>query len=530
MIEFIANGTFLDISPDAEFELTYENPILDDDRIPTPWTTDITFPPTRTNKRAFGYIAAMLAEPKVKELAATLVVQGIHFMNGTLIYDGIDEDGNLIYTFSGRDFESLWATKLWALPEIGSKTMGVDYMLDTIAGRIDGVSAPLLVNKALSAETGFSSTEKNINKKYRNTPDITQPNEGYIPTVSVMKFLQDAGLDIIFSNSLTLIARTLSVLGTWWTTWKPATKTGYSLNVLDSMPDIRLVELIKDFCKLTCSSVFIHQGEIYIKSFNDVVSAEDAENWDGKVSDIFSMSKLEKESYSLEYSGSSEASDVSENPETEEQPSLRAILDAASSEYRTLVHKPSGSIYSCKHSAEEGSEEVLIDKLSRFAKVSAESDKNVHNVAIGLEPAASAPVHYGYDNTLIRRMAPVISIPGVGSDRPSKACVTLVSSLQGTDNGYIINPNVMPADLNIGLSLEPASLFERYHKSFAEWISEDRCELSVSVNMSIYELYTLPLWRVVRFSGRKYIISKISVRMSAERGEASEINCDLIRI
>jgi hypothetical protein len=530
MIEFIANGTFLDISPDAEFELTYENPILDDDRIPAPWTTDINFPPTHTNKRAFGYLGAMLAEPKVKELAATLVVQGLHFMNGTLIYDGIDEEGNLIYTFSGRDLESLWATKLWALPALGSGTMGIEYMQETIAGGVDGVSAPLIVNKALSADNGFSASEKNINKKYRNTPDTTQPNEGYIPAVSLIKLLQDAGLDVLVSSSLVPIARTLSVLGTWWTTWKPATKTGYSLNVLDSMPDVRLVDLIKDFCKMTCSSVFIHQGKIYIKSFDDVISAEDAENWDGKVSDIFSMSKIEKKSYALGYSGSSDASDVSENPETEEQPSLRAILDAASSEYRTLVHKPSGSIYSCKHSGEDGSEEVLIDKLSSFAKVSAESDENVRNVTIGLEPAASAPVHYSYDKTLIRRMAPVISIPGVGGDRPSKACVTLVSSLQGTDNGYIINPNVMPADLSIGLSLEPASLFERYHKSFAKWISVDRCELSVSVNMSIYELYALPLWRVVRLSGRKYIISKISVRMSAGRGEASEINCNLIRI
>lgn len=529
MIEFIANGTFLDVSPDAEFELTYENPILDDDRIPTPWTTDINFPPTRTNKMAFGYLGAMLAEPKVKELAATLMVQGIHFMNGTLIYDGIDEDGNLIYTFSGRDLESLWATKLWALPKLGSED-GIYYMHNTIAGVIDGVSAPLIVNKAMAAAKGFSASEKNINKKYRNTPDIREPNEGYIPAVSVMKFLQDAGLDIIISNSLVLIARILSVLGTWWTTWKPATKTFYALNVLDSMPDVRLVDLIKDFCTMTCSSVFIHQGKIYIKSFNDVVSAEDTEDWDGKVSDIFSISKIEKESYALGYSGSSDASDVSENPEMEEQASLRGILDAASSEYRTLIHKPSGNIYSCKHSAEEGSEEVLIDKLSSFTKVSAESDENVHNVSIDLEPAASAPVQYIYDKTLIRRMAPVISIPGVGSDRPSKACVTLVSSLQGTDNGFIINPNVTPADLNVGLSLEPKSLFERYHKSFAEWISEDRCELSVSVNMSIYELYALPLWRVVRLAGRKYIISKISVRMSVERGEASEINCNLIRI
>lgn len=531
MIEFVtAGGVSLDLSPDTEFEITYENPLLDDDRIPAAWSTDVNFPPTKTNKRAFGYLGAMLAEPKVKELSVILVVRGIHYMNGTLIYEGIDEDGNLKYSFSGRDIESKWATKLWALPAIGSTESGIDYMWDTINGRIDGVSAPIIVNKALSADLGFSGSEKNINKKYRNTLDFLEPSEGYIPAVTVKKILEDAGITVSVSESLSPLAGALSVLGTWWSVWLPATKTWYNLNVLDSMPDISVSDVIKGFCEMTCSGVFIHNGKLYLRSFNDVIGSGDVVNWDGKVSDVFSMSKIEKEGYSLEFSNSSEATDVSESPEVEEQSSLRGILDAASNEYRTLVHAPSSCIYSCKHSPESGSEEVLIDKLSSFAKVSDEDSENIHKVSIGFEAAACAPIHYVYNKELLRRMAPVISIPGVGSDRPTKACVTLVSMQQGTDSGYVINSDAVKSDLHIGVSLEPKFLFENYHKAFAKWISEDRCELSVSVNLSIYELCALPIWRVVRLAGRNYIISKLSVRMSAELGDIYDINCNLIRL
>ena len=72
-----SDGVWLDLAPDAEFELTIENPLLRDDRTPSSWSTDITFPPTTLNKRVFGYLGALMTEPSVKRLGATIASGGL---------------------------------------------------------------------------------------------------------------------------------------------------------------------------------------------------------------------------------------------------------------------------------------------------------------------------------------------------------------------------------------------------------------------------------------------------------------------
>lgn len=70
MVDILTStGILLDISPDAEFDLTIENPIFSDERISAPWSTDIAFLPTLRNKRAFGYMGALMSAPSVTELA-----------------------------------------------------------------------------------------------------------------------------------------------------------------------------------------------------------------------------------------------------------------------------------------------------------------------------------------------------------------------------------------------------------------------------------------------------------------------------
>ena len=104
MVDILTDtGVFLDLDPDAEFELTIENPLLQEDRIPVPFSTAIAFLPTPTNKSAFGYLDTMMLEPRVKRLGASILVGGVQLYAGSLVYDSIDESGRINYTFSGKD-------------------------------------------------------------------------------------------------------------------------------------------------------------------------------------------------------------------------------------------------------------------------------------------------------------------------------------------------------------------------------------------------------------------------------------------
>ena len=106
MIEIITeDGKSLDIAPDMVFTIESENPLLSDELMPVPFSTSISFLPTRNNKTVFGYLDTMMLEPSVKTLSVTIFFSGVPIIKGSLTYDGI-EDGKLNYTFSGKNVEN----------------------------------------------------------------------------------------------------------------------------------------------------------------------------------------------------------------------------------------------------------------------------------------------------------------------------------------------------------------------------------------------------------------------------------------
>lgn len=536
-----SSGILLDISPDAEFDLTIENPIFSDERISAPWSTDIAFLPTLRNKRAFGYMGALMSAPSVTELAATIIVQGIHLISGTLIYDGLS-DGCLNYTFTSRDLSVDWAKKLYELPFLGDAENGIDYMREVLAGDIDGISAPVIVNAALESDADWNLDEANIGRKYRNAADMDEPAKGFIPAITAAKLMSHAGLSAEVSGDLRELFRTLSILGTMWTNWLPWTKSGsYSLNLTESLPDISLKDFISELCKMCCSAVFLHRGKIHIISYNTIASA-DPVVWDDRVSDSFEVENSEGTGYSLSYRNSPENTGAEAVPEIEVS-ALPEVFDhfdktGAVPQYLSIIHKPSGDIYSIgfdrvakPSDSKWQAGNYLSSKLTGFGKYETGEASESEDVSIGLTPAPCVPVKYSLsesENDRYMKMAPLVSIPGVGAARPSEAVVVLAASGQATDNGYIVGSTA--ADVSIGLRLDPAFLFDRYHKSFAAMKNKDMSTITVDVSLSVYELAALKIWSKVSIYGRNYLLSKISVRMTATSSGRLTASCELLSL
>ena len=66
MITIFSAGQQLDLDPSGSFELSFEQPMLDDSHAPIPFSTSIGLLPTPNNKRILGFLDAMLLEPTVK--------------------------------------------------------------------------------------------------------------------------------------------------------------------------------------------------------------------------------------------------------------------------------------------------------------------------------------------------------------------------------------------------------------------------------------------------------------------------------
>jgi len=537
MVDIVtAGGVFLDLDPAAEFEITVENPMLQDERIPVPFSTAIAFLPTPTNRAAFGYLDAMMLEPTVREIAAKILIGGVPLYSGSLIYDSIEEDGRINYTFSGRDPESEWSGKLWEL---------------TISGT---VYYPLIVDASKVASNGIGAKPSgtrpgnlyNIDGKYRNYPGDTSHRKLSVPAVPVPLIL---GNRISFDQVSGAVSRLadIVVFGTH--------EQGLP-DVAATLPDMTFADFVRALCKLFNAAVFQDGGAGYsIHAAADILSQGAALDWDGKVSDRFRSRREPAEGYALRYSDGDDGDSANaESPGT--AATLAAVVAGAAEEYDVAQHTPTGDLYSRKlntvtmfgvtgHSSSGDIygpvgtiDEVLIDRQGSSGTARAGSaEDNERIVDIGFKLPRCAPSgwtkHYddGSADQVIRRMAPIISLPATGGDRPADVYVAIYGNGQAGDKGVVIaNPDsASSADLEIGDSLAPVELFQEYHQAYAAWLAGDRQILSVDLDLSTYELVSFRMWQAVRVRSRNFLVSKLSVRIAAS-GDGVDVSADLISL
>lgn len=564
-----SDGVWLDLTPDAEFELTIENPLLRDDRTPSSWSTDITFPPTTLNKRVFGYLGALMTEPSVKRLGATIASGGLGLFDGTLEYDGIDEAGNLVYTFSTKSPDNDWDVKIHELPGLlYDETSGYTYggLLDALkAGNIEDVHLPLVINETLTAEaacsdyipgsahssdgSGSSGTRPslkeldwgNLDMKYRNSPGATS-HVATIPAVGIMRLLSQAiGED--GAGDLSSELGRLVIFATWWTKFSRQA-TVYEYDIGGALPDIDLRELVKAVCSMFCAAVFNDRGRFILHTARAVLGSAEAVDWTGRVSDEFSSERVEAEGYELSYAGGeSEASGVLETDGTVS--SLAALLDRKSEEYEAVEHSGLGDIFSARsadvnvliagtsdHPAGryETITEFLCDRLSEPVPAVSGDEEEKMSVQIGLHLVRCVPARIYWCNQSFRtiesaeRMAALLPLPSVESDRPADAYVAVLHAGQASDKGTVMGSY---GDSSAGLDITPAGLFDKYHKEFAEWVGKDRQRLKVSLDLSVYEATAFRMWSKVLILGRPFLVEKLTIRFRADSDD-TETGADLI--
>lgn len=332
------DGISLDLAPDAEFVIEYNNPMMEDDRIPVPFSTSIALLPSATNCKVLRYLPALKLEPTVKKLAASLVFNGIPFLTGTLIYDGI-EDGNLNYTFSGRDLEDEWGKKIYALDIPKNITVNGEQVQN------DGVCYPLLVDKdstgsfvqnndeiSTSREYNNVFTPKiDIYNKYRNVPDAYGHSvwvsagigsrylaEYKIPVISVNRII--TGISV--GDDIKPILNHAAVIAQY----KVSDRKLDDENVAEHLPDMSLSDFVVEFQKLLCSAVFLVADTLVMKSFEDISSQAASDDWTSMVSDSFSSDVEDAVGYVFGYDNSGEDSANLEAEEITEVDSLAEAL------------------------------------------------------------------------------------------------------------------------------------------------------------------------------------------------------------
>src|SRR5690606_20666735 len=125
MLEIIHNGKSLNLPPDIQIALTIENPLLKEDRIPTPYSLSFELPSTRHNLELFGWpnrIGSYKQSNYVRTIPVDIRFHSITISKGHLkITSYLD---SLKVTYSGIDY----------IEDIKNKLFEIDFGRETFDG------------------------------------------------------------------------------------------------------------------------------------------------------------------------------------------------------------------------------------------------------------------------------------------------------------------------------------------------------------------------------------------------------------
>ena len=399
--------TELDLTKGFEFQIEMENPMLEEDHIPSAFSTQISFPPSPVNRKVFGYTPAMFLAPNVKKLEASVWIGGVPFVSGTLVYDGI-EDGCLMYTFTEKvvDLEG----KIW------EKSI-LKFYNDSVPSGSAKFSTPLLINKSnvavqpysiisripVSGEPGcagattgkLSKDDYLYRQKYFNYVNDSESfsYQTFIPAIPLRVILAGCTVEIPDGMLLRSGWAELSILGRyheylfddvakpnrWRDTATSGTTTSLSGNRKPStgkptrrgdssssrraitdlasfLPDVSFAELIKDVCSMFCSTVFIDGETFRLIENTDVIESSSLEDWDQKVSDDFSSEEESAMSYKFGFGDDGDSSDSTKLTQNLNDGSIEAIQEGnvegilahftSKEDYTVVFDESTGDVYS----------------------------------------------------------------------------------------------------------------------------------------------------------------------------------------
>lgn len=550
MIEIRTKGSdiCLDLATDTEFEIEMSNPLFESDRIPVGFSTAVPFPPTATNMSVFGYLPAMFLPPTTKSVGVYLYFAGVKMLSGTLVYDSVDEDGNLVYTFSEKEIDSYMDVKIWklSLPRSRARASETGYptadgLVSQIRnGEVSGVYAPVLFDPE-GAVT-----------KFHNLPahdDTTR----FTPCVSIQRLMNAiTGLKINFNGAF-FSPSSVYVLGLY----KPFTGNlkGYGdyLAIAQTLPDVTLLDVLKEFCKLACSAVY-KDGDGYAVEQFDMVGFAVVKDWEEKVSDAFMLSNEPSQGYAFGWpkDDSDEESDLSS--EISDVSTLKGVLDARQyGQYVPVRHTGIGDTYSVPPGYINISDhdfvqvcELLNDSNEDYetqpggrSGFDGETVDNhmtaslIKNVPIYFEKDEwdeddSYPqggvwitVDSGY------RMAGQVTFPTDGGERDSKMILGVYDSGQLVGKGKMMVSDT-GADANVSYNLSASNLYQK-HEGYLNWLARDRQVVSVDLDLTVQDIAAFRMWHAVMVRSQMFIVKKLRIILSTKRDRILS-TADLVRL
>ena len=555
MIEIILeDGTSLDLKKDWEFEITLEQPMLDDSHIPIPYSTSIALPYTETNRLALKWLDALMLPPGVRKTGCTIHAGGVPLFTGLLEYESM-EDGYASYTFGGRDIEDDFSGYIHELKHLTLTTGAPEYWIKLSrddSGAQDFASPVMIVQQNIGKmehENDVGIEMIAAGEKYRNW--CFSAETPFCPAVYVHSILSEHFKNIAVDDSLSGLYGALAIPGLFIDDTARAPyylrrteADGNGMAVLDiagSLPEITAIDLLTDLCKMLCASVYRDGKGYRLMAHGDILGEKSPADWSGKVSDIYSASVEEGRSYTFGY-GNDENENSYDPTEPQEDGSVVYPAESlgsmflkilSSNDYVAVKHRGTGDIFSgrrmtiCVRKEGESRYNAEVPYLDQIfhgiaKKVVNAGLKESHDASVDLKLVRCLPVKLfepgGDPNKWLYVMAPIMEVPAM-DERPGDVYVGCMMLGQLVDHGIAYTPavyeNGVPTAANDGIErkneafdLSPEGIWP-LHERFAEWLGKDRQVNTVDGNLTLPEIANFRMYRPVSVHNRRFLVKSM---------------------
>lgn len=552
MIEIITeDGKSLDIAPDMVFTIESENPLLSDELMPVPFSTSISFLPTRNNKTVFGYLDTMMLEPSVKTLSVTIFFSGVPIIKGSLTYDGI-EDGKVNYTFSGKNVENDLSGCIYEVQGLTRTDNQDDIALKILKSRKGDLTldfgTPMLVNPQ---HTGKIDTP---GEKQEVDPDVKFKNYIYktidapfAPAVRVPNILNGIVRPDFLPADVRKLYDSLAVLGMYS---PEESKNGYPvdenempcLDIADKLPDCTVKDFLSNIMKILCASVWYDDSVLFLRHNSDILQSSQTEDWENKISDVYSLVYEDGENYSFVYADD-ESQDIY-NPKADIQNKVDTYWGV-----RDMI-RTSGTEQNATNKDSDTNDIFCVDKRNLLADSlfryigktefgKSYDGQETYEVKSVFHLVRCIPVNcrknsLQYTGEIL--FCPRVDFPALNGERPKDVHIGILAHNQLTDKGQIPYGSQLYSDdfievepapeswpnLRTGMSIIPGDLIGGIHKAYAEWLGRRKQIVKADVNLTTLEVASIRLYRKVYFCGKEWLIKKLTLNVD---GTSDRIEC-----
>ncbi len=342
------------------------------------------------------------------------------------------------------------------------------------------------------------------------------------------------------------------------------TRGSKATDLASFLPDITYIDLLKGIGSMFCCSFYLEGNTLKMVGNRDVLAA-DPLDWSGKISDKFSAEVQPAATYKFGYA----EDNISENLPSLDPRATRNVEAGAdntfnpdiilqafgtSGNYVVVWDKTTGDIFSGRsysfanqipvpsgYSAPRVYDCDIIYHNNKQVTLKVEDeDSETFDNSCGFKlvrcvPEKIFPGHgtgqWPSESDSTFRMTPVVDQQSVSEDRDADVYIGIIDNLYGqmTDHDQFYPKTNIETSL-LGLNnLTPGDLFEKRHKTFAEWCSHRRQVVKADINLTPSELRSFRFYVPVYFSGRKWLVKRLSLTVGADI-EKIDITADFVEV